>query len=291
VVSAFLNERLLGSTVAATDQATHLDLPLPDGLVGIIANLHVVVERDIAQGDCRFGPQGYPAQILGSSALVLGEAGGAAHDFSALTSHYARGVDVLLPAATADQPTHVLGIVAEIANQLSPDTAPLDVAYVASGSAPVPDAPFIAVSDLPPAGANPRVRFDRGRVDVVDQSGHTLLDLGGFTGGAVVQVVSAGATPGVWIKPLAADGQAPTPPDIHLDRGDVAFVDNKGVALAMSTERDTLVKISYPDQVSWLTVAERFRSWIIAGLWLLVTAGLLLALQRLFRRRPANPSE
>jgi cellulose synthase operon protein B len=291
VVSAFVNERLLGSTVAATDEATHLDLPLPDGLVGTLANLRVVVERDIAQGNCRFGPQGYPAQILGSSALVLGSAGGSAQDFSDLTARFVRGLDVLLPASAADQPTHVLGLIAEVANQLSPDTTPIDVGYVAAGSAPVPEAPFIAVSDLPPAGATPRVRFDSGRVAVIDQSGHTLLDLGGFTGGAVAQVLQVGDTPGLWIKPLAPDGQAPSPPDIHLDHGDVAFIDQKGVALAMSTVHDTLVRISYPDQVSWLTVAGRFRSWIIAGLWLLATAVLLLTLQRLFRRRPANPTE
>jgi cellulose synthase operon protein B len=287
VVSAFINERLVGSTVAAIGGPTHLDLPLPDGLVGTIANLRVVVERDIAQGDCRFGPQGYPAQILGSSALVLGPAGGS-HDFSDLTSRFVRGVDVLVPANAADQPARVLGLLAQVTNQLSPDTAPLNVAYVSTGSAPVPEGPFIAVSDVPPAGASPHVRFDRGRVAVIDQSGHTLLDLGGFNGGAVAQVLQVGDTPGLWIKPLAADGQAPSPPQLRLDHGDVAFVDDKGVALAMSTERDTLVRISYPDQVSWLTVADRFRSWIIAGLWLLATAALLLTLQRLFRRRPAG---
>jgi hypothetical protein len=59
----------------------------------------------------------------------------------------------------------------------------------------------------------------------------------------------------------------------------------------MSTERDTLVQITYPDQVSWLTVAERFRSWIVAGLWLIATAGFLLVLQRIFRRRPAGAGE
>ena len=290
VVSVFVNDRLLGSSVAATTEATHLDLALPDGLIGTAANIRVVIERDVARGDCRFGPQGYPAQILGSSALLLGSAGGTARDFAELTAHFARAIDVLLPAGSADQPTRVLGIVAEVASNLSPDTASLNVSYVAAGSAPVPEAPFIAVSDVPPAGAAPRVNFDRGRVVVVDPSGRTLLDLGGFTGGAVIQVLEANSAPGVWIKPLAADGQAPSPPELHLDHGDVAFVDDKGVALAMSTEHDTLVKISYPDQVSWLTVAERFRSWIIGALWLLVTAGLLLALQRFFRKRPANPA-
>ena len=291
VASVFVNDRLLGSTVVATTEATHLDLPLPDGLIGTTANIRVVVERDIAQGDCRFGPQGYPAQILGSSALLLGSTGGTARDFAELTSHFAHGVDVLLPAASADQPNRVLGIVAEVASNLSPDSSALNVNYVDGGSAPVPEAPFIAVSDVPPAGASPRVNFDRGRVVVVDPSGRTLLDLGGFAGGAVVQVLEANNAPGLWIKPLAADGQAPSPPDLHLDHGDVAFVDDKVVALAMSTEHDTLVKISYPDQVSWLTVAERFRSWIIGALWLLVTAGLLLTLQRFFRKRPANHAD
>jgi cellulose synthase operon protein B len=288
VVSAFVDERLLGSTVAATSEATHLDLPLPDGLVGTLANIRVVVERDIAQGDCRFGPPGYPAQILGSSAIVLANADGAVHDFSDLTPRFARGIEILLPLAAADQPARMLGILAEAANQLSPDTAPLEVDYVAAGDPPTPNAPFITVSDAPPAGAAPRVRFDRGRVAVIDRSGRKLLDLGGFVDGVVAQVVTAGDNPGLWIKPLSQDGAAPSPPDLHLDHGDVAFIDAHGVALAMSTERDSVVRISYPDQVSWLTVAERFRTWIIGGLWLFATAALLLMLQRIFRRRPAG---
>jgi cellulose synthase operon protein B len=291
VISVFVNERLLGSTVAAIGEPTHLDLSLPDGLFGTIANVRALVQRDSAQGECRFETQGYPAQILGSSSLVLTAADGAPHDFSDLTPHFARGIKLLVPAAAADQPASVLGILAQLVNQISPDIAPLSVNFTPSSGAPQPDAPFISVSDRPPSGANPRVRFDRGRVAVTDRSGRTLLDLGGFVGGAVAQLVNAGDYPGIWIKPLAADGSAPSPSELHLDHGDVAFIDGGGVALAMSTERDTVVRISYPDQVSWLTVAERFRSWIIGGLWLFATAALLFILQRLFRRRPARSNE
>jgi hypothetical protein len=38
-------------------------------------------------------------------------------------------------------------------------------------------------------------------------------------------------------------------------------------------------------------VAERFRPWIIASLWLLGTAGLLFGLQRMLRRRPRTADE
>jgi hypothetical protein len=290
VVSVFVNERLLGSTVAAAGEPTHLDLPLPDGLFGTIANVRALVQRDSAQGDCRIEPQGYPAQILGSSSLTLESVDGAAHDFSDLTSRFARGVELRLPAGAADHPTLVLGLISQVVNQLSPDSAPVSVNFVGAG-APAPTVPFIAVSDAPPAGTAPRVRFDRGRVAVTDRSGRTLLDLGGFVGGAVAQIVTAGSSSGLWIKPMAADGSTPAPSDLHLEHGDVAFIDGNGVALAMSSQRDVLVQISYPDHVSWLTVAEHFRSWIIAGLWLFATAALLLTLQRMFRRRSAGTSE
>lgn len=290
VVSVFVNERLLGSTVAATGEATHLDLPLPDGLASTLTTVRVLVQRDSAQGDCRFEPQGYPAQILGSSSLVLASAG-SAHDFSDLTSHFAQRLEIQLPSSAANHPARMLGLIAEVASQLSPATAPLQVSFASGKEAAKLNAPFIALSDEPPADATPNVHFDRGRVSVTDASGHTLLGLGDFADGAVVQIMTAGEYPGLWIKPMAKDDSVPAPGDLHLGRGDVAFIDANGVALAMSTERNSVVRISYPDQVSWLTVAERFRPWIIAGLWLLATAILLLTLQRVLRRRPANKSD
>jgi len=122
-------------------------------------------------------------------------------------------------------------------------------------------------------------------VAVKDRSGRTLLDLGGFQDGAVAQLVDAGGHPGIWIKGLSSEGRLPAPVATKLDRGDVAFLDDGGVALAMSTARDTLVLITYPDQTSWTTVSQRYRSWIIGSLWLLATVTFLFALQRMLRRR------
>jgi hypothetical protein len=249
------------------------------------------VQRRSAQGDCRFEPQGYPAQILGSSSVVLAPADPHADDFADLAPRWAAGVEVLLPAIAAEQPTLTLGLVADALNALAPENAPITVRLSGRGVSPLPSAAFLAVSDTPPEGATPHVRFDRGRVAVADRAGRKLLDLGGFVTGAVAQIVTAADHPGLWIKPLAADGALPSPEALKLDHGDVAFLDQNGVALALSTQRDTLIRISYPDQVSWLTVAERFRSWIVAGFWLIATGTLLLALQRMFRKRPADASE
>jgi hypothetical protein len=291
VISAYVNEQLLGSRLAAIGDATHLDLQLPNGLVGTTLSIRALVQRRSAQGDCRFEPQGYPARILGSSGLVLAAANTRASDFSDLATRWMDGVEVLLPEAAADRPLSFIGSTAEFLNTIAPARSRISVGLVAANQTPRPTAPFLAVGDLAPLGVAPRVRFDRGRVAVADLAGRTLLDLGGFVAGAVAQVVTAGEVPGIWIKSLASDGSLQTASDLRLDHGDVAFLDRTGVALAMSTERDTLVKIAYPEQVSWLTIADRFRPWIIGGLWLMGTVMFLLGLQRVLRRRRAAVEE
>jgi hypothetical protein len=284
VVSAFVNERLLASTVAAIGEPTRLDFPLPDGLVGTVANVRATVQRRSAQGDCRFEPQGYPAEILGSSSVILTPARSVAEDFSDLATLWANGIEVLIPAGTAMRPLTVVSLLADVLNALSKESAPITVRYI-DGAAAAPTAPFLVVSNVPPAGATQRVRFDRGRVVIADRAGRTRLDIGGIATGAVAQIVTSGAQPGLWIKPLSSDGALPISPAVFLDRGDVAFLDKTGVALALSTERDTLLRISYPEQGSWLTFFERFRSWIVGGVWALITIVVLFALQRMYRRR------
>jgi hypothetical protein len=193
----------------------------------------------------------------------------------------------LIPAPAAERPLLVLGLLSDVLNALSKETAPIIVKFVEVGAVPAPTAPFVAVSTLPPLGATPRVQFNRGRVAIADRAGRIRLDIGGLTTGAVAQIVTSEAHPGLWIKPLTSDGSLPASSDVSLDRGDAAFLDKTGVALAMSTERDTLLQISYSDQESWLTIAERFRSWIVGGLWVLATFVFLFVLQRVYRRRRA----
>ena len=290
VVSIFVNERLIASAVASQSEPTRIDIPLPDGLVETIANVRAVVQRRNPQGDCRFEPQGYPAQILGSSAVILTPAG-MAHDFADLATRWTNGVEVIVPPAAADRPDRYIALLAEMVGGLSPEIAPIGVKFVDNAVAATPDGPFVVVGALPPNGAEPQVRFDRGRVAVNDRSGRTLLDLGGFASGAVAQLVSAGGHPGIWVRPLAADGTLPSPPSLRLSRGDVAFIDQNGVALAMSTNRDTLIRVAYPDQVSWATVAKRFQSWIVGALWLFATITFLFTLQRMRRRKPRAADE
>ncbi|WP_315721570.1 MULTISPECIES: hypothetical protein [unclassified Bradyrhizobium] len=288
VVSAFVNEHLLASTVAAIGGPTRLDFALPEGLVGTIANVRTVVQRRSSQGDCRFEPQGYPAELLGSSQVMLSPAGPAARDFSDLVSLWGNGIQILLPASTADRPLSVLASLSNVVSGLSNRTTPIEVTYVDARAAAAPSAPFISVGNSPPAGADQRVRFDRGRVAITDRSERVLLDVGGMTTGAVAQIVTANGFPGLWIRPLSGDGSLSASPAINLDRGDVAFLDRSGVALALSSYRDTLLRVTYADQPSWTANLDRGWPWIVGITWVLATLALLMLAQRMYRRRAAR---
>jgi cellulose synthase operon protein B len=291
VVSAFVNERFLASSVAAIGEPTRLDFALPDGLVGSVANIRTVVQRRSAQADCRFEPQGYPAEILGSSSVILSAADPAAKDFSDLATLWAKRVEILLPSEISADPLRTIAALANVLSALSKETAPIEVKYLGAGAAPAPAAPFIAVSNIPPVGSDQRVHFDRGRVAITDRAGNALLDIGGLTSGAVAQIVTSNTYPGLWIRSLSLDGSLPAAPAVNLNRGDVALLDKTGVALALSTERDTLLQVSYVDQRSFLTNLDQFRPWIVGGIWVIVTLTVLFVLQRIYRRRHAAAGE
>lgn len=282
VVSVFVNNQLLGSA-AAEGASAQLDLAIPDGLAGTNAALRVLIQRHNAAGECRYAPQAYPAQILGSSALVFERRDGA-QDFADLGSLWTDGLEIWLPTDAAARPLSYMPLLSTIVSALSPTSAPITVKFAAADTAPHPDRPFIAVGNIPPLGAAPPVRFDRGRVAISGQNGRTLLDIGGFHAGAVAQLISAENRPGLWIRSLAGDGSLPQPRTLRLERGDVALIDDIGSSLALSTRRDSLLTIAYPEHVSWLTIAARYRPWIMGTLWIFGSALFLFGLTRMYRR-------
>jgi cellulose synthase operon protein B len=228
VVSAFVNERLLASKVASIGDSTRLDIPIPGGLVGTVSNIRLVVQRRSSQGDCRFEPQGYAAEVQGSSTVFLSRAESSVQNFSELIGVWSKGVEVLLPSETATRPLQSLGLLAGVLSNLSTDSSSIEVRYIEPNVAPSPRENFIVVSDVAPSGDTQRVHFDRGRVSVIDRSGRTRLDLGGVSTGAVMQISKVNSLTGLWIKPLTSDGHLQGPVGVKLDQGDVAFVDKTG---------------------------------------------------------------
>ncbi|RAI26899.1 hypothetical protein, partial [Rhodobium orientis] len=73
----------------------------------------------------------------------------------------------------------------------------------------------------------------------------------------------------------------------ELGRGDVAFIDHRGINLAFSTKRDRLIEIRYPDDRSLMQYLKKYRLGIIGGVWLIGSIGFVLLLRGIYRaRRP-----
>jgi hypothetical protein len=91
-------------------------------------------------------------------------------------------------------------------------------------------------------------------------------------------------TAGLWLRPGRTVPEHGHPP-IRLDRGDIAVIDNTGIALAFSTDQKRTVNVVYHEIRSWTDIAGEYRPWIVGGIWLLLTIVFVRALSVMYRRR------
>ncbi|MBC6718319.1 hypothetical protein H9Q09_19225 [Aurantimonas sp. DM33-3] len=286
-IAAFLNNYLLASTTSPGGNPVTLSASIPAGLAGRENALRVLAQRQPDTGDCANPPQGFPVQLLPTSSIETTALGRPAAEFFEATSAFGSGVTVFMPEAAAGS---LKGAAAAslVAGLISAET-PFDLRYGPVGEAP--QAPFILVADMLPEGIDSPVRFDEGRVRLTDAGGDPLLDIGGLDDYTIVQIVRAGDVTGLWIRPNAdaasGDAVAPIVP-VALDRGDVALVDEAGLAFAFSTTRDQLVQVTYPDRLSLTDLARQYWPWIIGALWIIGTLIFVTLLSRIYRRRRAG---
>ncbi|HEX8806487.1 MAG TPA: hypothetical protein VF741_06040 [Candidatus Aquilonibacter sp.] len=281
VVSVTMNGVLLGSAQAERVTRVHMDEQLPSGILGAQNTVMVAVTRQVAQGNCLFSPQGYDAQLLPSSYFTLSNAGPVT-DFFLLAPQFADGVTVVVPNAGA------LGATANLLQGLIDGATPVSVQY--GGAAP--NGNYVWVSDTQPPGTNPPVRFDRGTVRLTDTRGATILDADAVRSQTLAQLLADGNRFALWIRP-GTDFDAS--PDVAgesplLDLGDVAFIERGRTKLAFSSVRDRLIDIQYPEQLDFAAFLIKYRLWLIALGWLIITIAFLQLLRGIYRARKKNDS-
>lgn len=286
VVSAFLNDRLLGSAAITETQPTRIQLAIPDGLAALTNRIRIVVQRQVRAGECAFRPQGFPAQLLRSSEIVLSPQTAEVDDFFELSQQFRDGATLVLSGIAPAEQLRALRLLGEVTANLLPRDAPLTVRLDEGGATPATTGPFILFGRSAPGIETP-IRFDTGRVVLTAADGRTLLDATGLDGMLAAQVVSINNQPGLWLRPTGPTLPTLTPRfgGMRLDRGNAAFIDPDGVRLAFSTTRDTLVQVTYPERFTWTTLLEAYRPWIIGGVWLIVTILFVGLIQRLYRGR------
>ncbi|GAB4062718.1 hypothetical protein GCM10028811_32810 [Uliginosibacterium sediminicola] len=287
VANVFLNGRYLDGRIAAREGITHIHASIPRGLIGLDNELRVVLQRQPTGGDCRELSPAYPAQVLGSSSLQLSESATPDADFFSLAPHASEQLTVYLrdslPLASQAQALRSIGLAAA---QLSSAAAPLQVKRVSAAQIDKLPAAFIAWGDFDFSRNTPPLRLDQGKVLLATREGRELFKLEPGQSSLLAQVISvSGQAAGVWLHASGASADWPQPEAIDLDRGNVAFINQGGVATALSTERERLIEVRYPEAHSWLDWLERYRAWLVVAAWLLLTLVVLMALRRMYARK------
>ena len=195
------------------------------------------------------------------------------------------GVDIILPADPARLREGLAHLIA-IGADLLPAEAPITVRLETRPT--IGERPFIAVSRLEPAETDPRLRFDQGRLAITRSDGRLLVDLANSDQNpTIAQVVRSPRASGLWLRPGQAIPQAGSRP-VRLDRGDVAVIDEEGLALAFSAGGKQVAAIAYTDIRSWRDLAGEYRPWIVGAIWLVAVAFFAVGMTKTFRRRKVS---
>ncbi|MDO6587672.1 cellulose biosynthesis cyclic di-GMP-binding regulatory protein BcsB [Salipiger sp. 1_MG-2023] len=280
--SVYLNETLLGNRPLPNGVPERLTFNVPRGLIGRDNLLRVSIQRQPSGGECRFKPQGYPAQILPGSTLRLADADDGDDHFFTLRQDFGEGVQLVLDPDL--DLASALPWISGVAGTMIPDRA--TILPRASVSALEPGLPFFVISQSNPGDGDPAIDFDSGRVEIRNRSGELMFAGDELDRIGVAQIVTRGDQTGLWLRPGAGPAPEPTVQQpLVLNRGDLALLDQKGVIVATGTRVNPVLDVAYPDRTSLAQILAKYRPWIVGGAWLLLTLLVLIVFQRIYRNR------
>ncbi|MDQ6990889.1 MAG: cellulose biosynthesis cyclic di-GMP-binding regulatory protein BcsB, partial [Mariprofundaceae bacterium] len=236
--------------------------------------LTFVAEHEINIGDCHGNAQTSPFQILPSSKVLVERVDAEPSNFNVLTYYLAGGFDTYIEHDYLKNAAKLLYLLTRVVVDLS---LPLDMErfhFNPKGTRLDPKKPFLAVGAFDINSIRAPVRFDHGRVTVLDESGNTMLDVKQLLKLTIMQVGHAENATGLLINP-GKKQQFLFPEQLVMQPDDVAFIDNNGVVLSLSSKDRTLVKIDYLDVKTWFEMLGAYRFWIFALFWFLFISAVM----------------
>jgi len=277
---AYLNGIIVGSGEILTGAPSWFEFDIPEGLFVRRNQLQVQVLRQRLGGNCLTTSLGYPAQILPGSRFNLEKHTRPAMQFLDLSQAMQGGIDLAIDRDGTESSAELLARLAPIVASIVPASAsirPVDLIQPLPGGAP-----FIVVGHKKPRGSNPSIEFENGSIQLNGTENELLFDRSDLDKMTVVQIVAIGDRSGLWIRP--GSGAPPNPTadrPLLLDQGDIAVLNQTGIALATSTFRPDIVRVTYPNQQSFSKVLNKYWPWIIGGVWIIFTILILQFLRRL----------
>jgi hypothetical protein len=264
LVSLALNGNVIARRFAAASGPTVVNARPEERLLSVRNRVDIAVTLPFCTGP---GCQ----QVLGSVRLAeplqigLGPVRADLTDFSQLPTRLRSGVAI----EAQDAPSRAF---AELAMAALAPRAPVTEQALAR----------IVVSQQPPAGTRPPLRFDQGPVALQRSDGALLASSAALEGLTVVQLLGSLERPVIWVRP----GKR-LPSELELDEGDVALFDHGGRVLAFAA-RDGAVVVANQTEAAQRERETRLRRLALLAIWVLITLATLLILRRLPPPRQAG---
>lgn len=277
----YLNNVLQKAVRLENDGQTHqISVSLPKEALTRHNAIRLVAQREDLQGDCHGDAIHYPMQVMPQSSLIIVRNKAAdPKQFVDLGPYFAEGFDIYLPKSYLQQPENVLNMLTRLSIDQSLAVDYKRITFFDQATTLKPTKPFLVLDRATLETAYAPVRFDKGRVQVVDGKGATLLDVDQLPGLAVAQIVKSGSVFGLWVAPGQA-GAKLAQNNFQFERDDLSFVDAGGVVLSVDSHDPSGAKVYYPGYRGWMQVLSEYRFWLLVLAWVLLTVVVIY----LFRR-------
>lgn len=277
--AVWLDEELLHTGPLPDGPGPHrLRLNFPEHDVRLAPELRVELVRQAETDPCTSRPTQLPAQLLASSYLILGAAPRHPRTFAELAALLDERTPLLVERDRLDRPTNLLATLVGIGRHLFRPGTPGRVVPIDGDDPLRPEGPFLLVGGAARPELAAPLRLDRGRVALVGRASGPLLEIAPGTNIAVTQLVRLGEQPGLQLAGL--EPELPPWPGDRLDREDLVVGDRSGTRVALRTTRDTVIRVAYPEAISWFDRLAPWRWGLILAFWAALTACLAVALRR-----------
>ncbi len=271
---AYLNDILITAERLVGDGAEHtLAIPFDKVLRSEVYNLRLVA-RDGGESDCSAPAHHYPIHVSPESHLTLLQETEPPSGFASLPGVFGAGFDLYLPRAYLTEARQRLPLLGRVLAGFAVSPADYRLVMFESSVAPEPQRNFIMAGEQPPAGATPAVRFEQGRVELIDHRGATLFDDTRLRHSSIIQLLHVAAVTGLWLHPGRL-GELPAVDANRLGDNDVAIYERDHLLLTIDSRQEDLVRPHYPEAPRWYErLAAHRLVWLLVG-WLLLTLGIV----------------
>lgn len=265
-------------------------VPLPAEYQQQYNNIRFVVQHDVESGNC-FGlmPTDF-VQVTPDTTVVVKKEEVVPGKFADLARYLASGADTYVDENYLNEPEKVLYLMARITADL-----PIEMDFSRLRFANVADNldvqnPFVAFGDFKLEGVEAPVRLDDGPVEIRDAKGQSFFSVSALPKITIAQIAKSASAFGLWVRP-SSEILHEFKQKLRMVEGDVAFLDANGVLLTVDSNQPTLAEFYYPKAEDWFELLGKYRFWLLALAWFLLSLLLIYLYNLTTGRRKGHDPE